>query len=61
MVLKKLFLILTISFAVICFAGAVYVILSDGQASAGYAVIPMLLALVCSLCYRVLKNKGDRG
>lgn len=48
-------------FAVICFAGAGYVILSDGQASAGYAVIPMLLTLVCSLCYRVLKNKGDRG
>ena len=48
-------------FAVICFAGAVYVILSDGQASAGYAVVPMLLTLVCSLCYRVLKNKGDRG
>lgn len=61
MVLKKLFLILTISFAVICFAGAGYVILSDGQASAGYAVVPMLLTLVCSLCYRVLKNKGDRG
>ena len=51
--MKKVLFILTILFAILCLAGGVYVIFSDGQVNAGYAVIPMVLALACSQGYQI--------
>ena len=58
--MKKVLFILTILFAILCLAGGVYVIFSDGQVNAGYAVIPMVLALACSQGYQILKKKEKK-
>ncbi len=50
--MKKLFLILSILFAVLTFIGAAYVLLNQGQVSAGFAVVPLVLELVCVSLYR---------
>lgn len=56
--MKKVSFIITLIFIVLSFAGAGYVLYTDGQANAGYGVIPLLLALVCAGGYLSLKNKG---
>lgn len=38
-------------------AGAVFVLASNGAANAGYAVIPMVMALACLAGYKVYTNK----
>lgn len=48
--MKKLLFALAVLFTVLCFAGAGYVLCTG--ANAGYAVIPMLAALVCMQAYR---------
>lgn len=53
----KVLFVLTILFAILCFVGGGYVILRDGQANAGYAVIPMLFALVSMQGYQKLKKR----
>lgn len=45
--MKKLFLILSILFAVLTFCGAGYVLSRGGEVNAGYAVVPMLFAIGC--------------
>ena len=55
--MKKLLLILSILLTILTFAGAFYVFLSNGAASAGYAAIPMLFDVVCIGGYRAYKNK----
>lgn len=57
---RKLLFMLTILFIVLCFAGGGYVMLSGGQANAGYAVIPMVLALACFQGYQTLKKKENK-
>ena len=48
----KIFLILQIVFIILTFAGAGYVFLKDGKANAGYAVVPMLGALIFGILFR---------
>lgn len=55
--MKKLLFILGIIFAILTFIGAGYVIANKGTVNAGYAVIPMVLALICMNGYRWYKNK----
>lgn len=55
--MKKLLLILSIVFVVLTFAGAIFVLTNNGNVNAGYAVIPMVIALACSAGYKAYKNK----
>lgn len=44
--MKRLYFILSIVFIILTFIGAMYVIFGGDNISAGYAVIPMLWAIV---------------
>lgn len=55
--MKKLLLVLSIVFIFLTFVGAIFVLTSNGTANAGYAVIPMVIALACLSGYRAYKNK----
>ena len=55
--MKKLLLVLSIVFIFLTFVGAIFVLTSNGTANAGYAVIPMVIALACLAGYRAYKNK----
>ena len=55
--MKKLLLILSLVFIILTFVGAILVLSSNGTANAGYAVIPMVIALACLAGYRAQKNK----
>ena len=50
--MKKLLLILWITFSILTIAGAIYVIVSDGTTNAGYAVVPMVITLATAAGYR---------
>ena len=50
--MKKIALILGIIFLILTFAGGGYVMISHGQANAGYAVIPGLWSVICFGIYR---------
>lgn len=54
----KIFLALSIIFSILTFIGAGYVLANRGTATgdAGYAVIPMLFAIVFSGAYRSSKK-----
>ena len=45
--MKRLLLILSFAFNALAIVGAVYVLMSDGTANAGYAVIPMVIGFTC--------------
>lgn len=55
--MKRFVWILNILFVILTFAGAGYVVFNKGQVSAGYAVIPMVLSIVCLTFYRSIKGK----
>lgn len=56
--MKKIFSILSTVFILLTFVGAIYVLTSNGTANAGYAVIPMVIALTCLAgCDIPFKNK----
>ena len=55
--MKKLLLVLSIVFIFLTFVGAIFVLTSNGTANAGYAVIPMVIALACLAGYRAYKSK----
>jgi len=55
--MKKIFLILSILFTVLTFAGAIYVLVNHGTVNAGYAVIPMIFTIACMGVYRSYKDK----
>ena len=55
--MKKILLILSTIFILLTFVGAIYVLTSNGTANAGYAVIPMVIALACLASYRTYKDK----
>ena len=57
--MKKMFLVLSIFFTILTFAGAIYVLTSHGTANAGYAVVPMVIGLACLSGYRTYRNKDD--
>ena len=50
--MKMAALILGIVFLILTFVGGGYVIINNGQANAGYAVIPALWSVVCFEIYR---------
>ena len=54
--MKKLLLLLSIAFIILTFIGGGYVIVNRGTVNAGYAVIPMLFALVCLIGLKYLKK-----
>ena len=53
--MKKIMFTLSVLFVVLTFVRAGYVIYNAGSVNAGYAVIPMVLALVCIAFYRKAK------
>jgi len=55
--MKKILLFLSFIFIILAFAGAFYVLATNGKANAGHAVVPMVIALACMSGYRALKNK----
>lgn len=55
--MREICLILAISFAVCTVIGAVFVIQSHGVENAGYAVVPMVLSI---LCFGLLKWKKEK-
>lgn len=56
MPMKKSMLALSIFFIILTFVGIAYVLSTKGRANAGYAIIPMLLALISIAVYRNHKN-----
>ena len=54
-IMKKIVGTLIILFSILTFIGAGYVLSQDGNANAGYACVPMVLALVCMSIYRQKK------
>lgn len=59
--MKKVLQLLTIVFGLLTFAGAIYVLINHGTVNAGYAVVPMVMALACSGGYKTLKTKDSSG
>lgn len=55
--MRRIVAILGLIFVVLTIAGAAYVLLSGGEASAGYAVVPMVLALACSGYVKATEDK----
>ena len=53
--MKKIMFVLSVLFIILTFVGAGYVLYNAGNVNAGYAVIPMVLALVCVAFYRNAK------
>ena len=54
--MKRLLFVITLIFIILSFVGAGYVLYTDGQANAGYAVIPLIISLVCVAGYFVFKK-----
>ena len=50
--MKKAALALSIVFIILTFVGAGYVLCNGGKVNAGYAVVPMVFALVSIIFYR---------
>lgn len=50
--MKKIYKYFSIIFVILTFIGAGYVLINKGNVNAGYAVIPMLGALIFNLLYR---------
>jgi len=55
--MKRIAMIFGIIFLILTFVGGGYVLISHGQASAGYAVIPALWTIVCFGYYRGKRNE----
>lgn len=49
---KKILLILTIIFTILAIMGIYYVLSNNGQVNAGYAVVPSVFAIICSVSYK---------
>ncbi len=54
--MKKITLIFCITFTILTFVGALYVLLNDGNVNAGFAVVPMMFAIVLMGVYRNSKE-----
>lgn len=53
--MKKFSFVLSTVFIILTFIGAGYVLYNHGEVNAGYAVVPMVLALASSSLYRQKK------
>ena len=58
MTLRNIFFLLGILFSILTLLGIGYVILSSGAKSAGYAVIPMIFAVIFLQLWRKCKNRN---
>jgi hypothetical protein len=54
--MKEALFLLSAIFVILPFLGAGYVLVHDGQVSAGYAVVPMVLSLALIAAYRKKRN-----
>ena len=57
----KVLIALEILFSILTLAGAGYVFFSSGAKSPGYAVIPMLAALICRSQLMLDRKKNNSG
>ena len=57
----KVLKILSIVFVILTFCGAAYVLINNGEKSAGYAAVPMLWGGVIIAEYRREKEKVDKS
>lgn len=57
--MKKALLRLSVLFAMLTIAGSVYVMLTAGRASAGFAVLPMIGMLGFLIAHRLYKPKNE--
>lgn len=53
--MKNLILVLNVIFVILTFVGIGYVLVQHGQVNAGYACVPMVLALASFSFYRKYK------
>lgn len=53
--MKKVSMVLGITFMILTFAGGVYVLTNHEQVNAGYAVVPALWCIICFSFYRSKK------
>ena len=58
---RSIFLVLQITFIVLTFVGAGYVILNHGEPNAGYAVVPMLGALIFEISLPKIRLMSTKG
>ena len=56
--MKRALFVVALIFIILSFVGAGYVFYADGQVNAGYAVIPLVFALVCAGGYVALKKEN---
>ncbi len=56
MTIKTVFLLIGVLFSILTLAGMTYVLLSGGTKSAGYAVIPMIFAVIFLQLWRKRMN-----
>lgn len=54
--MRKITLIFCIAFTILTFVGALYVLLNDRNVNAGFAVVPMIFAIVLMGIYRNSKK-----
>jgi hypothetical protein len=54
--MKKMTFVFSVIFVILTFVGVGYVIYNGGKVNAGYAIVPMVFALICIEFYR---NKKD--
>ena len=59
--IKKLALILSMIFIILTFVGAGYILFNGGKVNAGYACVPMVLALISLSFYRKYKWRITPG
>ncbi len=57
--MRKILFILSAVFIILTFVGSGYVLINKGTVSAGYAVVPMVMALACSSAYKTTKQKAQ--
>jgi hypothetical protein len=55
--MKKMAFVFSVLFVILTFVGAGYVIYNDGKVNAGYAIVPMVFALIGIDFYR--NKKGE--
>lgn len=53
--MKKTAFVLSIIFTVLTFVGAAYMLINHGQVNAGYACVPMVLAIASHIGYKAKK------
>ena len=58
---EKIFRILTLTFTILTFIGAGYVLINKGEVNAGYAVVPSLFSVTFSQLSITERNKNKNN